>query len=60
MNYYSINCTLQDKIFSQLPLTTTIVEQTFSYLKNILNEHRRNLKVSSLKMLIDLSFNKFN
>lgn len=60
INYCSISSSNSEKIFSHVPLTTTMVEQTFSYYKNIFNEKRRNLKVESLEMLIGLSYNKLN
>jgi hypothetical protein len=49
-----------ERLFSHVPLTTSMVEQTFSYYKHIFHEKRRNLKVGSLEMLIGLSFNKFD
>jgi hypothetical protein len=45
MNYCSINCSSHNQLFSRVPLSTTIVERTFSYLKNILYKRRSNLKV---------------
>lgn len=45
MNYCSINCSSHNQLFSRVPLSTTIVVRTFSYLKNILHKRKSDLKV---------------
>jgi hypothetical protein len=59
LKFCSVTSPIHDQIFANVPLTTSIVEQSFSYYKNIFNDKRRSLKVESLEMLIGFSFNKF-
>ena len=58
MEFNIITYQMEDRIYGFIPLTSVVVEQSFSMMKTILEDNRRRLKVETLEMLLFLYFNK--
>lgn len=57
LNYNSLTCSKEEKIFEYIPLTSVSAERSFSLLKILLTEKRTNLSMEKLEMLLILYYN---